>query len=268
MRFVTLPLALLAGLVVAAPAFPADDEKLPESIASSCPDRTLGPVIAPAPDRSTFPVTVMARELDASETEQGEARGDVELIRGDQHLDTSRLLFHPVEQSITLPEPLDYRDQQVWIKAREGSYDFDDENGRFTDLTYGLTGSSANGRAESIELTNGSHSMLREMNYTTCPEEQPDWGIYARELEFRHEEGVGYARGAKLRFKNVPILWAPWFTFPLDDRRKTGFLYPSLGQNSDTGFEIGVALVLEHRAEPGPVTGTALFHPQGVHAER
>ena len=32
----------------------------------------------------------------------------------------------------------------------------------------------------------------------------------------------------------------PYFTFPLDDRRKTGFLYPNLGHTNDNGFEISI----------------------------
>jgi LPS-assembly protein len=51
---------------------------------------------------------------------------------------------------------------------------------------------------------------------------------------------MGKARGARLEFKGVPVLWAPYFTFPIDDRRKSGFLYPGIGQNSDSGFEIGI----------------------------
>ena len=44
--------------------------------------------------------------------------------------------------------------------------------------------------------------------------------------------------GAKLTFKGVPILYAPWFTFPLDDRRKSGFLYPNFGHSNDLGFDV------------------------------
>jgi LPS-assembly protein len=49
---------------------------------------------------------------------------------------------------------------------------------------------------------------------------------------------VGYGKGAKFRFKGVPLLYFPWFTFPIDDRRKTGFLMPGIGNNSDTGLEL------------------------------
>jgi LPS-assembly protein len=207
---------------------------------SSCPDPVLGPVMPPAPDRADAPIVIFARELDAGQTTMGEARGAVELFRADQHLSTERVLYDPVSKVVTIPGELEYEDQQVWFRGQEASYSFLEESGRFYSIDYGLTGSSANGSAEAAELRGGKTSILRGLDYTTCPGTRPDWQLQARELELRHEDGMGKARGAKLTFKNVPILYAPWFTFPIDDRRKTGFLYPNLGQNSDSGFEVGI----------------------------
>jgi LPS-assembly protein len=139
-----------------------------------------------------------------------------------------------------VPGELSYEDQQLWFRGRDARYSFAEESGQFTWIDYGLTGSSANGSAEMAELIGGHTSILHRVDYTSCPGSSPDWQLTARELELQHEEGMGTARGAKLTFKGVPILYAPWFTFPLDDRRKSGFLYPNLGHNSDSGFEIGV----------------------------
>ena len=193
----------------------------------------MGPAIPPTPDRSRSPVIIYAKELDASKTREGEARGNVELLRLDQHFRTEQVLFDPVKEIVTVPGVLSYEDQQVWIIGEAGSYSFSDESGEFSLVDYGLSSSSANGSAEYIQLIGGHTSKLHEIDYTSCPGEEPDWQIYSRELELKHEEGQGVARGAKLFFKGVPILYAPWFTFPIDDRRKTGFLYPHIGQSSD-----------------------------------
>jgi len=206
----------------------------------ACPDLTLGPAIAPAPDRNLAPIVVYAKELDAGKTTLGEARGDVELFRADQHLRTERVLYDPISELLTVPGKVEYQDQQVWFRGQEASYSFRQESGWFTGIDYGLTGSVANGSAARAELLGGDTSVLYQLDYTTCPRERPDWQLSARELEFQHQEGVGTARGAKLTFKGIPILYAPYFWFPIDDRRRSGFLYPSLGHASDTGLEVGV----------------------------
>lgn len=206
--------------------------------AIACPSPSLGPKLPVAPDRSKEPVVVFARYLDASKNVAGEARENVELFRADQHMVTERILYDPTTKIVTIPGALSYEDQQVWIRGEQASYNFLQEEGQFSLIDYGLTGSSANGKADKMELIGGSTSVLHGLVYTTCPDEKPDWFLSARELELRHDEGRGIARGAKLTFKGVPILYAPYFTFPIDDRRKSGFLYPSFSNTNDNGFEV------------------------------
>ena len=181
-----------------------------------------------------------ASQLDANNREQGKASGHVELFRADQHLATELIFYDPENREITMPVAVSYKDQQVWVRGEKAQYSFENESGRFSTIDYGLTGSSANGSADWIELIDGHTSQLHRMVYTTCPGEQADWVLSARELELRHDKGIGVAHGAKLKFKGIPILYFPWFTFPIDDRRKSGFLYPSFGNTNDNGFEIGI----------------------------
>jgi len=208
--------------------------------ATACPQPAMATMLPPAPDRTDASVILYAQELDASRAEQGEARGNVELYRADQYLKAERILYAPQTETVTMPGEVSYTDQQVWIKGTEAHYSFQEETGRFSFIDYGLVGSSANGSAEFIELEGGHTSRLHQLLYTTCPGDKPDWELSARELELRHEQGVGVARGAKLVFKGIPILYAPYFTFPIDDRRKSGFLYPSFSNTNDNGLEIAV----------------------------
>jgi len=205
---------------------------------ATCPGFDLAEAMPPAPDRSDAPLYIYARELDAGKTREGEARGDVELLRADQRIATDLLLFDPVTQMITVPGPISYRDQQVWLNGSEGRYSLLEQSGYFSLVEFGLSQSSAHGSAEWAELEGGNTSRMHHLDYTTCPGEQPDWLIEMKTLDLRHDEGVGYAKGAKFRFKGVPLLYFPWFTFPIDDRRKSGFLLPGIGNSSDTGLEL------------------------------
>jgi len=205
-----------------------------------CPGPAVGPMLPPTPDRSGAPVVLFARYLDASRENAGEARGQVEVFRADQHLSTDRVIYDPATEVLTIPGPMSYEDQSLWIKGQEATYDFLDEQGRFSIIDYGLTGSSANGKADRVEITGSNTSRLYGLVYSTCPPKKPDWLLSAKKMELRHDRGLGIARNATLRFKGMPILYAPWFTFPIDDRRKTGFLYPSLSNTNDNGIEVGI----------------------------
>jgi LPS-assembly protein len=78
--------------------------------------------------------------------------------------------------------------------------------------------------------------------YTTCLRDdsaswEPDWVIRAQRIELDRIEDVGVAYGGALEFKGVPILPIPAISFPLSDKRKSGLLPPTIGIDSDSGFE-------------------------------
>lgn len=233
-RTPTLSLALLLSLPGLANAVGEQDRGL------ACPGPSLAPMFRKAPDRSLAPIYLRAYQFDASQSGPAEAREKVELQRADQLLTTELLLFEPGSKTVTMPGPVTYRDSVVHVTGSSALYNFENESGRFTAVDYGLTESSARGSASEIMMDSGNHSLLRELYFTTCPGDKPEWELSAKELALDFEAGTGTARHAKLEFFDIPILYLPYMTFPIDDRRKTGFLYPALSSANDNGFEFGI----------------------------
>jgi LPS-assembly protein len=128
----------------------------------------------------------------------------------------------------------------MYITGENARYSFNDETGHFTLVDFGLTGSSARGSASGITMQSGEHALLQDLYFTTCPGENPEWVLTAGELELDFENGMGKAKHAKLELFDLPLLYLPYMTFPIDDRRKSGFLYPSLSSANDNGFEFGI----------------------------
>ncbi len=58
------------------------------------------------------------------------------------------------------------------------------------------------------------------------------------DLDTKLQEGV--ARHVAMRFKDVPVFYTPYISFPLGDERKSGVLFPSLGHSGSNGFELEV----------------------------
>lgn len=76
--------------------------------------------------------------------------------------------------------------------------------------------------------------------YTTCAPTHPSWQISAGNIVLDQHEGMGTAYNAMLRFYNLPVLYVPIYSFPIDNRRKTGFLTPDVSYASTNGIEIGL----------------------------
>jgi LPS-assembly protein len=66
------------------------------------------------------------------------------------------------------------------------------------------------------------------------------WRIAAARVELDSRRQVGVARGAKVEFQGVPILYLPWISFPAGPARKSGFLFPSVGNSSRGGLQLSV----------------------------
>ncbi|HVV69717.1 MAG TPA: LPS-assembly protein LptD [Gammaproteobacteria bacterium] len=92
-------------------------------------------------------------------------------------------------------------------------------------------------------------SMFREANgnmqlenatYTTCSPTDPSWHIESKHLTLNKITGRGVARDAWFYIGNQRLLYTPYASFPIDRRRYSGFLFPSVGYNSDSGFIVNI----------------------------
>ncbi len=205
---------------------------------AQCPDPRSAFELPDTPDRGHLPLWVTADYWDI-EQRVSRFRGSVKLERGDQLLLTERLDYDADSGRISMPQPMQYRDQNFSLSAGTADYNLADESGQFSAARYGISGGLGNGKAEQVQLQNAVLD-LGGVSYTTCEGDNPDWQLEADRIVLDQSTGRGSARGAKLKFKGVPLLYSPWFSFPLDDRRKSGLLYPSIGSANDNGFDLSI----------------------------
>ncbi|MDH4018117.1 MAG: LPS assembly protein LptD [Xanthomonadales bacterium] len=226
----------VALMVFWEPVF-ADETGVPQL---SCPGPSLAPMVENTPDRSDSPISVKTRQFDARKMGMAVAREEVELRRADQVLTTELLEYDTQTEIVTMPGKVSYEDSVMYINGTSAKYNFLEESGEFIDVDYGIVGSSARGTATEVTLEAGDHSILHHLQFTTCPGETPEWLLRAKELDLDFEEGMGTVKGAQLRFFDIPFLYLPYMTFPIDDRRKSGFLYPYISTANDNGFEFSI----------------------------
>jgi LPS-assembly protein len=100
------------------------------------------------------------------------------------------------------------------------------------------SGQTGRGQAERLLLTGRDHYQLENTRYTTCPVGNNDWALRTDRLDLDYIDKVGQARDVKVEYLGVPILYAPWLDFALDNDRKTGFLTPTIGVSDDRGLEV------------------------------
>ncbi|MDR0379497.1 MAG: LPS assembly protein LptD [Candidatus Accumulibacter sp.] len=121
-------------------------------------------------------------------------------------------------------------------KSTTGQMWPDDET-RPDDETGSSTATKSRGEAERIDFEGENQYRLLNNTFTTCPVDNDAWYVRTSELRLDYDYEVADGKDATVYFKGVPILYSPWFSFSLNRERKSGFLPPSIGTNSDNGFE-------------------------------
>ncbi len=94
------------------------------------------------------------------------------------------------------------------------------------------------GDAKMIFFDGQDKKRLQDARFTTCAAGTDDWYIKAKELALNGFTESGVGKNAYIEFKKIPILYTPWISFSYSGQRKSGFLAPSFGSTTNTGFEL------------------------------
>ncbi len=139
-----------------------------------------------------------------------------------------------MEGNIELREPgILLRGEQASVRAGTGEASL--ENSRFVLHEQRLRGS-----ADLLDRDAEGILHIHDGQLSFCAPEANDWLLRADQLELDTEEGLGVARGARIDIAGVPVFYSPWLQFPLDDRRRTGFLWPDIGSDTKGGIDMSV----------------------------
>jgi len=170
--------------------------------------------------------------------------GTVRLVQGGNRLEASALSFDRQSQTVRLSAESLFRNRNLVVRSREAELNLADETGLFKGAEFTLLDRAARGAAEVVRLDKAGTVEVEDVYYTTCAPGSRAWFLEASDIELDRNEGLGTAKHARLRFGYVPILYAPWFQFPIDDRRRTGLLFPTIGDSDNTGFDLRMPLYL------------------------
>jgi LPS-assembly protein len=119
-----------------------------------------------------------------------------------------------------------------------------DKSGKVEDVLYLFSTDRAGavlpawGRSGLVQRFANQDWLLRKATYTTCPPQDRAWQIEAGEITLDHAKETGVARNALLRVGEMPLLYAPYLSFPTSNRRKSGFLMPIGGYSNVGGFDV------------------------------
>lgn len=126
---------------------------------------------------------------------------------------------------------------------------------------------NAHGKAEHIQRDDNGIVTIATGEYSTCEPDNRVWYFSARDLRLDQNEGLGTIKNATLHIKDVPILYLPYFKFPIDNRRMSGLLVPNFGSTNDGGLDFAQPIYWNIAPNYDATFTPRLLSKRGVMAE-
>jgi len=202
----------------------------------------LGPApLAPTPgEQEPIHIAADAAEYDQA-AELALLRGDVEIRRGGQTIESAEATYNQASGEAVTSGGTFLEHPGLRVAGSRAQFNLGTDQGSIWNAHYRLSGpSNAHGYADRALILSRDLSRFDHIIYTTCPPASSAWALGATRLDIDRAQGWGEARNATLRVADIPVLYTPYISFPIDDRRKSGFLIPTIGVSNDNGLDLTV----------------------------
>ena len=168
--------------------------------------------------------------------------GQVELTQSGQTLVADKLTLDNSSDlasafgNVTFESP-DYRLQTEFMTMSQSN-----QSAYFASPSFVLPDRHIRGTASAIVKYDDSISHYQNILYTTCDPGDSDWHMTAGQLDINQISGRGTAHHATIYIQDIPILYLPYLMFPIDDRRMSGLLNPTIGFSDTNGGSLSTPI--------------------------
>jgi LPS-assembly protein len=213
----------------AAPAAPGTDAAAPGTTAPAPAGKPAG----------LGPINITSDQATLGVDGNATLKGNVEATQGDRRIRANEIEYDSKSGAMRSDGHIDYQDPLVHVTGAAGSYSAA-QGAEFRDAQFNLRQRAARGSAQDLALTPEGEIRLKGVTFTTCPLRDESWHIKASSIDLDTHDKIGSGRDARVDFMGVPLMYLPWMSFPLSSERKSGFLFPSIGNTSVNGVQLSV----------------------------
>lgn len=215
-------------------------------------------------DRASAERTATALKVSTPDPNRYVLEGEATVRQLDLMLRARKLTYNADTTDYSAEGEVRYQDRSLLMSADRADGNADLDRCTLEGVQYQLLSSRGNGIAQVAVMEDADHTKLGGARYSTCDLNDQQWAFSAHEIVLDRVEGVGRARNVSFRVLNVPVFWFPYVRFPIDDRRVSGFLAPTIGFGSRRGFDLIVPYYLNRAPNYDATLYPRLMTERGV----
>ncbi|MDF3195718.1 LPS-assembly protein LptD [Pseudomonas sp. 1928-m] len=207
-----------------------------------CAGAYIEPMRPGMDDKTPMDEAPMFVSAKASRYEQEEQvatlAGDVVLRQAGMQVEADEANLRQAENRGELIGNVRLRDQGMLVVGDRAELQLDNGEAKVDNAEYVLHKSHIRGNALYAKREESAIIRLKDGTYTSCEPGSNAWHLKGNNITLNPATGFGTATNVTLRVKNIPVFYTPYIYFPIDDRRQSGFLPPSIGSSSDNGLTL------------------------------
>ena len=194
--------------------------------------------VAGADLRETLPLDVKSNYAEIFDNEIGSYSGNVKMARADQRASSNTANYDSVSEVLDLHGDVYYSEDELALYSGSATLKLASDQAKLRDVQFIAPTAPLRGQANVVYRDSKSLSRYKKVAFTSCRPGNQDWVAHASELKLNKVSGRGSAKNAWIEFKGLPVFYSPYLSFPIDNRRLSGFLAPAFGSNQNNGFNI------------------------------
>lgn len=139
-----------------------------------------------------------------------------------------------------LENAVTFREPGLLLIGNRAETDFNTGVSSFYSAEFVMHAEHLRGSAEKITRFDDQRVTFSSGSVTYCEPGNNAWAIASSDITLYPDKGYGTAKHMTFRVADVPVFYLPWFRFPIDDTRQSGFLYPSMGISKSDGVDVSI----------------------------
>ena len=185
--------------------------------------------------------TLEIRADNQSQTEnEFKAEGNAEAEREKDFLKADTIIYDTKNKNLSALGNVKYFEKDISVYSNSANYSSSESEIDFSKAKYYLSDKSGSGNADNIFIKNNKDVVLTDGTFTSCSITEPDWELTSTTTTLYNDIDRGHSYNMFLKYKNIPVFYTPFISFPLSDERQSGILTPSFGSAGDSGSYLSI----------------------------
>ncbi len=178
-----------------------------------------------------------------SQSQTGEeflAEGNAEAERQRDMLKADKIKYFTDTKNVSASGNVGYFNEELSVYSESAEYQGMKSDITFSKATYYRSKNSGAGLSKKIIVKENKDIYLENATYTACNVNDPDWELTSTSTKLFDKDERGHSYNMFLKYKNIPIFYSPFMSYPLTDKRQSGILTPSFGSSGDSGTALSI----------------------------